>query len=205
MGLIGAGLGSAVGGLAGLLAGPAPVMKRANFNNQVDLDEMKARSERGAGELERMRMEGTEGAAIMQGTPEQAKIEQTALGGANGADVSDALSRRSQKNFGHDISKLQRQAKVDSVNDHYEQVQTSAAMNSAKSQMDEYQRAAEQQAGREQDAARYSVLSSVLQGVGQWAGMGVAGMKPSGNSMDMQIQEGVAAGPPKPGQRAYGF
>lgn len=201
MGLIGAGLGGLLGGIAGLFAGPAPTYKSASFNNQVDLDELKSRAARTPEELQRMQMEGTGDAAVMQGSPEQVQTERTALGNASGADVSDALARRSQRQFGNSLATLHRQSQIDSVNKHYGQVDTAHQMEQAKTQLDLYQRQLEQQADREQEAARYSVLGNLLQGVGNVVGTGVANLMkpPTPNTYDKGVQAGTNFGPNKAG------
>ena len=181
MGLIGTGLGALAGGITSLLAGPAPEYQRARFNSGVDLDDLDRRAKRGPEELAKMQMEGTQDASVMQGSPDQLANESGALGGANGADVSDALARRSSKRFGGDVAKLHRQSKVDSVDSHYKQVQTNFDVQQKKQAMDRYQDQIAQQAEREQESARYSVLTNLLGGAGAVVGTGVANIKKTGS------------------------
>lgn len=174
MGLLGT-LGTALlSPFSGLLAGPAPKYNKANFNNQVDLDELDHRSARSPEELRNMSLEGTDDAAAMQGSPDQIHAEKTALGSAGGDDISGALSRRSSKRFGNDLSRLKRQADVESVDRKYKQKQTAFDANQAKLKMDMYQDQMAAYAEAEQEAARYSVLSSLMGGVGTFAGTGLA-------------------------------
>lgn len=201
MGLLGAGIGALGGGLISALGGlfnPAPKYQKATFNNQVDLNELDARAGRSAEDLSKLQLEGTRDAGVMQTSPEQMAVDRTALGNAGGDDISAALSRRSGKRFGNDLSRLKRQADVDSVNRKATQGQQAFDANQAKLKLDMHQDQVAKQAEAEQEAARYSVLSSLMGGVGSMAGAGVAKiMRTPGNATDQAISAGRAAGPMK--------
>lgn len=180
MGLIGAGLGALTSGLMGLFAGPAPKYERANFNNQVDLNELDARAGRSAQDLSKMQLEGTQDAGVMQRSPEAMAVDRTALGSAGGDDISAALSRRSNKRFGGDLSRLKRQADVDSVNSKHKQGQQAFDANQAKMKMDMYQDQLAKHAEAEEESARYAVLSKLFSSVGNFGGNAIAGIGKGG-------------------------
>lgn len=175
MGLIGAGLGGLLGGIAGLFAGPAPTYKNAQFNNQGDLAESDRLAGRSASDLAGVRTEGTKEAGQgLMGSAESRARADTAMGGATPTDVQDAIARRSQKTFDRDVTSLQRKSVVSGVDQAYKNKATNFALNQAKQQQDQYQRQVSQQVEREKQAAAFSVLGNLTQGVGALAGAGVA-------------------------------
>lgn len=207
MGLIGAGLGALAGGIASIFAGPAPTYKSANFNDDLDLTTSNQRAGRSASELAGISTEGAaaSGQALM-GSPEQRAREETALGGASGPELSDAIARRAQKSYGRDITQMNRQAQVYGTNQKYKDEAANFQLNQAKQKMDMYQKQIQQQVDREQQAAMFSVLSNLTQGVGAMAGASVAKiMQTNPNAYDRAVANGSVAGPPKPGMMAYGF
>lgn len=174
MGLIGTLGGGLISGIAGLLAGPAPTYKNAQFNNGVDLDESNKLASRSASDLSTMSTEGAkESGQGLMGSPEQRARTDTALGGATPTDLQDAIARRSQKTFGRDVTNLQRNATVYGVGRHYQDQQTNFALNQAKTQTDLYQKKVSQQIDREKQAAAFSVLNNLTQGAGSVIGAGV--------------------------------
>lgn len=175
MGLIGALGGGLLGGIAGLFAGPAPTYKNAQFNNDVDLNESNKLAGRSASDMSAMSMEGAkESGQGLMGSPEQRARADTALGGATPTDLQDAIARRSQKTFDRDMTALQRKSVVSGVDQAYKNKATNFALNQAKQEQDQYQRKVSQQVEREKQAAAFSVLGNLTQGVGAMAGAGVA-------------------------------
>lgn len=209
MGLIGAGLGGLAGGLLGLFAGPAPTYKPTQFNKGLDQDVLDERAKRSAGDLANMQMEGVSEAPGMAETPEQAEAGRVAMGGASPGATSDALARRSRRLYDSDVTRLKRQAAVDSVGAHERDVSTAHKMRTARDAVAQEQIQFERQKEAEQDAARYSVLSNLLQGVGTLAGAGVAQYMKSPIStvtdVDQGIEAGTMNGPAKPGMGGAGW
>lgn len=174
MGLIGSAAGGLLGGLAGLFAGPAPTYKPTKFNKALDQNVLDERAKRSVGDIAAMQTEGIPDAPAMAETPEQAQASQTALGGASAGATSDALARRSRNLYDRDVTRLKRQAAVDAVGTKERDTETAHKMRTAQDAIANEQIRFERQQEAEQDAARYSVLSNLLQGVGSMVGAGVA-------------------------------
>lgn len=191
--------GSLAGGLlGGLLAGggkdPTLAPTEMRPEGKVALDAVKARAEMPE---EAFAAEANQGIADeargLVESPQIQSIDQ-ALGGPS--LLGDAMRERSQKRFGSDIAKLQRQGAIGAYDRRRKARDVADALGFQKEQIDYDLEARRVTYNREADAARNQVLGQVLGNAGQLVGIGLAQMRgapaPAGG-------QGIGAANPKLG------
>lgn len=174
--LLVAGLASAGAGvLGGLLAGgddPKFNPATLSYAGSQGLKGVNDAANRSVDQNADILNEGTNDPSLL-GTADDANRTESALG-YDPAHMGEALRDRSAKRFSSDLASLHRQNSITGFDTKYSLKNKADTLNLQKQSADQGVLAQQVSYQREMDAARNTVLSQVLGGMGQMVGMGFA-------------------------------
>jgi hypothetical protein len=177
MAMIGAAAGGMLGGLlGGAVAGSAPEYKAIGPQGELvyNIKALKDRANRTPLEIAANNAADTEQSRALLGDVQDVNQYSRALGGANNADMSRAISERYNRNYEKDLHNLQRQKYHDAFYDRAKRQQEFAAVNREMQSIATGQEQARMEQEMMATQMRNQVISSLFSSAGMMAGAGIA-------------------------------
>lgn len=188
-------LGSAIGGIAG--AGqPDPHFERSGLSQAGQLAQqgMSDRANRSEQDWAGKAQEGTGQAGQgLLGTEAQSQAQNTALGSANGDELSKAIAKKGARSFSSDMSQLGRQAQAQGISQKMQAQNEKIAAEQKQQQIEQEINQQQKDAETEQQANQNKVISNVIGGATSGAIQGISFLNEAATKRKQQTIRGQQA------------